>query len=567
LSRKISFSGQITGYILYFPYPVWGEEAIAPLWLKDTMHINKISGRLKVSAGIDGRVRIPAIILLALLILSCPTGVGKGEEEGTTVEKETGVVLDTRFFWAVNVSTGTYYQTRADLLAEGRYCKIWVERDSRKLVDSAAARKMADVYDDTIYPRMMDIFGMQLMAKDANDLVMIKNTMEWADYLTDGDGKLSILLLDIKDGYNPPTNNSYTSGYFSSINFFQPNSSNESRYSNQIDMIYVDTSPSTPGERDFNAILAHEMQHLMNFITSVLVRWDNNTIHLMDLWINEGLSSAAEYIFLEDHGYLPTWFNTDQKGTIAKGNNFFVWGNLEDDSIMDDYATVYLFFQWLRLQSGGTEIYNNIIRSLYSDYHAVTSAVDKAMSGKGYANWDTLLKTWMAANYINASSGPYGYRNDSVLKNVRAKTAPSGTTVLRLLPGEGVYSKTTAKDTIAKFSPSGLNIKYAGLNRAGMGAINDSATYVGGALLTYNANTNREGIKEIGWLTGIADEQEARLDGSGSRSITGTVWEGPIRIDARDMLARNGHPAEGEGFDPDLFPLGDWVLTGEARRE
>jgi hypothetical protein len=503
---------------------------------------------------------IPAAVFLALLFLSCPVEV---EEEGTegAVLGAGGTVLGTRDFWAVDMRTGKYYQTRADLLAEGQYCKIWVEQDSRERTGSAVAQAVARDYDENIYPKMRDHFGLQFTEKDQNGLVISrKNTLELADWLADRDGKLSILLLDIKDGYNSSVSGSYTAGYFSSANFYQQSNSNLA------DMIYVDTYPGEPGKPGGNVTLAHETQHLMNFITSSQLRRNDSATYPMETWIDEGLSSAAEYIYLGDHPkdrYL--WFNKDPKGTIARGNNFFVWGNYQDDSKLDDYATVYLFFQWLRLQSGGTGIYKNIMTSPYSDYHAVAGAADKSMPGNGYAGWDTLLKTWMAANYIKAPSGKYGYQNDGGLNEVQAKIAPGGITALQLLPGEGVYSIAGKELTSYYNAGSGPNIKYAGLVKPA-GIVDDKSPYLGGVLLTYNANTDPKGTRETGRLTGLADMSGSGSGGvlSSQRSVAGTTWEGPVRIDARDMLARNGRREEGEGFVPDAFLPGDWILEGHG---
>jgi hypothetical protein len=364
--------------------------------------------------------------------------------------------------------------------------------------------------------------------------------MEYADWLTDEDGKLGILLLDIKDGYNPPVNNSYVGGYFWSGNFFAVR---DLSTSNEMDMIYIDAYPGRPGEEDSNRTLAHETQHLINFVTSYLKRVGaDNYMVPMDLWIDEGLSSAAEYLCTEAHledRY--QWFNQDPKGTIARGNNFFVWGNYTGDSILDDYATVYLFFQWLRIH-GGAGIYKNIIGSPYSDHQAVTGAAHAAMGGN-YGDWRTLLKTWLAANYLNDPSGPYGYKGDSTLKTVKAKTAPAGTTTLKLLPGEGVYSKTTAGGITGSYtSGSGASINYAGISAGTTtGTVSDTATSAGGALLTYNTSTNINGAGEDGKITGVAD----RIPSAGnlSRSAAGGTSGATVRIDARDMLARNGHPA------------------------
>jgi hypothetical protein len=60
---------------------------------------------------------------------------------------------------------------------------------------------------------------------------------------------------------------------------------------------------------------------------------------------------------------------------IHLGNTFFVWDNYTDPYdpyffsyfVLDDYSTDYLFFQWLRIQAGGsTAIYKDIFNS--NDY-------------------------------------------------------------------------------------------------------------------------------------------------------------------------------------------------------
>jgi hypothetical protein len=445
---------------------------------------------------------------------------------------EAGTALDTRTFYAQRMDDGKFYQLQADLLAEGQYCKIWVEQNPKGSVSPALAWAIADEYDGKIYPRMIEAFdtGPGYLQGTGS----FNNTMELADKLTDDkDGKLSILLLDIEDGYTEETG-SYVGGYFWSGNFYEGSSSNNA------DMIYLDTYPGRPGEANSNKTLAHEMQHLMNHVSSIVLR--NNTS--MDLWINEGLSSAAEYIYLGSH--VPDryeWFKEDPKGTIAKGNNFFVWGNYTDNSILDDYATVYLFFQWLRIQ-GGTAIYKSIIGSSYSDYRALTKLMKPHLSTMaGELDWGGLLKTWMAANYINASSGPYGYKNDSKLSTLKAKTAPVKTTSLQLLPGEGVYSIVKNGSGVSS-SGSGPNIKYAYLYRINSGLVSDTP---GGALLTYNANINKDGAPETGRLTGAAADVSAASGVSLARSLANTAREGPVSIDARDILARNGQSGEAHG--------------------
>jgi hypothetical protein len=280
------------------------------------------------------------------------------------------------------------------------------------------------------------------------------------------------------------------------------------------------------------------MQHMMNFATGIITRAPYNDTWLMDTWIDEGLSLTAEWVYSGSNidGRL-NWYNAGASGTrIRTGNNFFVWDQYGDDSVLDDYATAYLFFQWLRLQSGGsTAIYRNIIGSRYSDYNAVVNAMN------GYKDWPTRLKTWLAANYINAPSGPYGYMNDSALRNVRARTIPSGISSVNLYPGEGVYSATNSSGTTPN---PGINIRYAGLSKS-PDDVDDTATFASGVLLTYNIDTNQANRTEAGTTTGIAASIDIITE---SLSVQVTL-SGSFFIDAKDMMRRYG---QGEDNPPPL---------------
>jgi hypothetical protein len=219
-----------------------------------------------------------------------------------------------------------------------------------------------------------------------------------------------------------------------------------------------------------------------------------------------------------------------------------VWDNenyKEEDptAVLDDYATVYLFFQWLRLQSGSTDIYKEIISSTDNDYNAVVNAM-------GYDDWETLLKTWLAANYILAPTGPYGYEGEAYFHDattgIKAKTVPGGTFSVDLYPGEGVYSVTNSEYT--NMPSPGVDIKYAGLDKT-TPSLSDSSIFADGWLLTYNVDTNIEDdednplIPESGTTTGVAANVVRALS---SRSA-GKIPEGPFAISASEMLKRNGH--------------------------
>jgi len=479
--------------------------------------------------------RLPLFFgIAALFLYSCDLFVdpGNGNRDGGAYPPAS----EYKIFRAQNFLTGSYYNVDAMLLYEGAKCTIWREIASR--TSPYAAQTMANTYDNSIYPNMMSAFGF-VEEFPGEDTVVTRNTMEQADYLGDGDGKLCILLLDIRDSYGMNGNQSYVAGYFWFGNLYSKSTYPDS---NESDMIYIDTNPGIPGSEQSNAILAHEMQHLMNFVTG-MVRGRGT----MDTWVDEGLSGAAEYVATGKHNENRiAWYKDDQEGTIRKGNNFFVWNNYTSSNpmiLLDDYSTVYLFFNWLRLQaSTGIDIFRTIINSPHSDYRAVTAAAANVINSGYNNNWPLLLRDWMAANYVNAPSGRYGYKNDPMLRDINARvlSGVAGSSY-PLAPGEGIYTqKSTMPGTVA-------NIGYAGLpSRGSLAAPNDLSASGSSALLSYNTNTNRNALGSpcypFSVETGPSLQPDAGMDmTSVGLSFKRSFSSGPYPISVGEMLRLNGH--------------------------
>jgi len=435
--------------------------------------------------------------------------------------------LEAGSFYAQNLENEKYYKVKAELLYEGKKCVIWAEKSAK--FPRQMAERIADEYDTVIRPKIVESFSKKdFVVKEEDETYSFDDMLDYANWLVGRkDKKLTVLLLDIKDSYNPPKTNSYVAGYFWGGNFYQKGHiAGTDHYSNGRDMIYIDTYPGLEEQRQQTYItFAHELQHLINFVTTLLL----NRKSTMDTWIDEGLSSQAEYIYL---GKNPPgkceWFKEDIKGTIAQGNNFFVWGNHSDESILDDYATVYLFFRWLYLQATPelqSHIFMDIETSSSYDYEAVTNVAQHI--NPVWFNWENLLRTWLAANYYPNNS--YGYTGDYYLQTtITVKPVTGGK--ISLYPGEGVYS---IINNSFSAEPSG-NIRYAGLAKD-TPAINTVSPYTGNVLLTFNANANNTKGSETAALTNVSPPASQ----SSARSIgTGTLT-GPYVIDARDMLNKN----------------------------
>ncbi|MDR3166780.1 MAG: hypothetical protein LBT93_02460 [Treponema sp.] len=401
---------------------------------------------------------------------------------------------ETRQFYAYNFTepysdfSKNYYKLDAVHLAENNSCVIYGEQSAGISLNTAG--EIAEEFRRHILEKISGAFGPIGIMPGNNK-------------------KFVLLLLDIRDGaQNIQT--PYIAGYFDYRDLLARESY---PYSNELGMIYLDVKPGEPGEREFYTTIAHELQHNINFIASVDYRRDaGRTVYLMDTWVDEGLSSAAEDIYLGDRlSSRINHFNRDPYGTIARGNNFFVWDNHEEDhsgAILDEYATVYLFFQWLRIHaSNGIGIYKDIISSPFvpstnnplefTGVGAIIRAVKTrftASPSQGTQNewnyWEVILREWLLANYLNHAadtlSPTLGYKGQ-ISTFVQEIADPS----IRLAPGEGVFS-VIANQFVLWRDQTDVNIDYAGINRDGTihtgSLLGQNKIFTGTRLLTFNKN-------------------------------------------------------------------------------
>ena len=453
---------------------------------------------------------IPIIALFSVMLASCPD-LNPKDPEGET-------------FWAQDLKKGSFYKLKAKMLYAGAHCEVWAETGSG--VTKAMAENIAHEYDNKIRPRVVDVFSAKnFNVKDDNGSTHhFADTLDFANALTGRDNKkLTVLLLDIRDGFQNEATDPYVAGYFYSGDFLPKKGqniiNNNIYYSNVRDMIYVDTNPGLRNEStqaQVYSTFAHELQHLVNFVTTVLIdrKDDNGNPVSMDIWVNEGLSAYAEYLYLDKNPRDKCAWLIDDRNTIYTGNNFFVWDNYKDIStaILDDYATVYLFFRWLHLRNSGSKpgIFFDIVNSKYYDYRAVTSVVG--------GNWETLLKAWLTANYNPQS----GYAGDAELQQIiEIDPIYIQGNKKSLFPGEGVYSVSNGSS-----HTSTGNIRYAELTGN-----------TRSVRLTFNANPDNKAGVELGSLTGVSASVASPTAAGNARQAG--KWNGPYVIDAQDMLGRN----------------------------
>ncbi|MCL2092770.1 MAG: hypothetical protein FWH12_01125 [Treponema sp.] len=472
--------------------------------------------------------------VFALALGAC--GGGAVSPDPIVADTEVEGTFAVRRFWAWDMDNKAY-QTDARMLAYNSRVEIWAELGSG--VSNAQAMAIAREYRLAIYPRMMNTFGWRA-TENSPDIMQV------ADQNGDNNGRLTILLLDTGGA----------AGYFTGANFrrieaVQILASN----SNNTDMLYIDVAGNgyPIGEVGFYETIAHEMQHLINFVSGILLyQWGLRGSSEMDTWLNETLSEGAQYIYSGTYNQdRINWYNqapysssaSIRDGTrIIEGNNFYVWGNHLSTTnpypILDDYSTAYLFAQWLRIHAqpdkNNWPIYLNILLSEHAGYQAVLDEVRWHNMYGAEDTWATVLGDWLAANYIKSPSSLHGYRNQINL--IRHHLPGGGITTHSLFPGEGVFSHVT--NTYSVPSPNSP-ISFLGMGATSVMYPGPNLIPLNRALLTYNSdiNTAVNASPTSGTVTG----QNPSITGPSFSQAEPSFGQGGLNdLDAEVMLRRLG---------------------------
>ncbi|SHK60599.1 Por secretion system C-terminal sorting domain-containing protein [Rhodothermus profundi] len=236
----------------------------------------------------------------------------------------------------------------------------------------------------------------------------------------DGDGKTDVLLVDIRDGWDPQSGGGFVAGFVYSGDL-SPSGNNR-------DILYLDTNPSLSTNRPIQSLLstaAHEYQHLIHF------NYDIDEIS----FVNEGLSEWAEVI----NGYERRAMR--YLSDVARYNvPIFRWSQ-DNVNVLDDYERAGLFTTYLEDRIGW-----QAVGAITRDAQSGLSSYQNALAPHGLSFYQVLLD-FHTANFLNNRNvnAAYGYsRTDfqnvgaipSVVYNGRITTQTPDTTIL--LWGGGV---------------------------------------------------------------------------------------------------------------------------------
>ncbi len=389
-------------------------------------------------------------------------------------------------FWVSNLNPGMFGQNYCEVGTkepyEGNYVNVYMDYNKH---DPDVVRKVAEEFD-LMYPTITAKFG--------NPVMSDKNSYNGKPQ------KVTVLLFDIKDGYDATLNPSYVGGYFYSVDYLTQESLTSSGYedkSNEQAIMYIDIHPQDVTKDDVYSTVAHEFQHMLNFCENILDGGNNQATleALIDggvpTWIDEGFSMSAERIWAEEIKNLPdekkwpiydriTYFNSPEY--FVEGNPLIKWIREEQGyDVLSNYSTSFIFMQYLvahHSQKSGifkimTDQKENDIRMI----DPIIASLDFSSQG-----FDDLFEKWIIANVINNSSThkELGYNNDKIMKDVKAVVGSEGKT-WGFYPGSFVYRKTDLNPQLI----SSLKFMRFGEN----GKDQNDGEY----LVIYNPDKNPEG--------------------------------------------------------------------------
>ncbi|NLI79813.1 MAG: hypothetical protein GX442_25635 [Candidatus Riflebacteria bacterium] len=167
-------------------------------------------------------------------------------------------------FWTANLASNTFDRLEATLVAVGSHSRLYVE--TGRDVPAATLQRLQREFDGRLVPTVRALCGAEKVPG------------------IDGDARLTLLLLDIRDGVTA-SSGPYVAGYFYPGDQYPEGQlpPNVPGHSNQRDMLYLDIAQGDPDRPAFLGVMAHELQHLIHF----------HHDPTETTWLNEACSQAA----------------------------------------------------------------------------------------------------------------------------------------------------------------------------------------------------------------------------------------------------------------------------------
>jgi hypothetical protein len=306
------------------------------------------------------------IFLYVFILAGCGSG-GGGDSPAL-------VPLATGSFWAVDFTVNSYYVVNASEVGQGNFCHVYLE--SGQSVSQEAINAIIDQFDNAIHPGLTNAFGNE------------------PDPGIDGDPKIYILLLNIRDGFTAGVSTSYIAGYFDPMNEYALSAQNS--HSNQKEVLFLNINPAVrinPNGTNFFVTIAHELQHM--------IHWEQKThqqgLH-DDTWIDEAMAQVSRTYC----GYGP-----DYASVFSYENDMNLDVNhslVSFDETVGNYGMVYMWAQYIKdqfdqasLASTSHPVFWEMLHNPFTGISEVNNTLATIASTR---NFSSSFEDWAMANFF-----------------------------------------------------------------------------------------------------------------------------------------------------------------------
>ncbi len=335
----------------------------------------------------------------------------------------------------LSVGSSSFYSVPSTCRKVGTNCYIFVEdavwTNGRVTID--AVNKVAEAFDSKT-------------PANANKGIYFNNVEAFGNVPNiDGDAKIIILILDIKDGYDPQKGGGYIAGYFHGYHQY-PKS--QAASSNEAEIYFLDANPvnllTDSGVNSAMSTTAHEFQHMIHF----------NYLPASETFLNEAWSLIAEVL----NGY-PLY---SQSGYQGETNTYLLeWRRNDATAVLKDYSRAAKFALYLKEQIG-TTIFKKYLENKVSGLPGLSNV----MTIMGYSRTlSEVINDWFIANTLNNKTinSKWGYDYIPISKNLgKTIIEPTQTESFQFASLSSQYytfsNGKNLKGTITASDPNGIKI-------------------------------------------------------------------------------------------------------------
>lgn len=292
-------------------------------------------------------------------------------------------------FQVYNFSLDTYEYRVGKLVAQGKHCHLFIERENADLYADRAATVYAEIvenFDNKVYRTVADWFGRPIMP---------------ASFALP-DERVYIFLVDIRDSFAE----GYVAGYFDHRDL-------DSLFGNQKPVFFMDIAPGEPGDpadkgNQFYRTLAHELQHMVNFSIRLA-----NSCQEQDRWLDEGFSMFCEYVFSGEIGkvgerlppepHFARFLESPQINLVS--NSKESW--FREDVLFRQYGASFAFVAWLVEKYGGESLslQQQFVRELVHSREKGVAAIS-ALLASTQTSFNEAFANFIMALHLEESENP-----------------------------------------------------------------------------------------------------------------------------------------------------------------